>query len=114
MSGQPESDDGAASTSVLDGRGARLVALAILLAVLALIVWLNRDAVLPAGLVSEAGRAPAGDDPVARCLAERAADIDAMLAEGTINEQQAALFTSRAEALCEAQQGRGSGPPPSQ
>lgn len=77
----------------------------ILLLVAAGIVWLNRDSLFPA-------EAPAlsADDPVALCLAERAKGIDEMLAQGTIDEGQATLFKSRAEALCQAQHGQ-SGPP---
>ncbi len=77
----------------------------VLLLVVAGIVWLNRDSLFPA-------EAPtiSADDPVALCLAERAKGIDEMRAQGTIDEGQATLFKSRAEALCQAQHGR-SGPP---
>jgi hypothetical protein len=34
------------------------------------------------------------------CLEERAEGIDKMRGDGTINDQQAELFLSRAEALC--------------
>ena len=54
--------------------------------------------------------APAADDPAALCLAARAKDIDKMQADGVIDAAQATLFKSRAEALCQAQEGQG-GPP---
>ena len=95
--------------SPLDGLAARLAALLVLLLVVACIVWLNRDSLFP----SEQAEAPA-DDPVALCLAERAVGIDKMLAEGTIDEGQAELFKSRAEALCQAQVGQSGAPPPPQ
>ena len=91
----------------LDGLAARLVALLVLLLVVACIAWVNRDSLFP----PEQAEVPA-DDPVALCLAERAVGIDKMLAEGTINEGQATLFKSRAEALCQAQQGQSGAPPP--
>ena len=94
-----------APRSALDGLAARGVAFIVLLLVAAGIVWLNRESLFP----PEQAAATA-DDPVARCLAERAMGIDEMLAQGTIDESQASLFKSRAEALCQAQLGQ-SGPP---
>ncbi len=92
--------------SPLDRPLARLGALGVFLAVVALLGFIHRDDLFPPP-------APAVDpnDPVALCLAERVPGIEAMLADGTINEDQAKLFTSRAEALCQAQAGQG-GPPP--
>ncbi len=40
------------------------------------------------------------------------AGVGLVVAEGTITAAQASLFKSRAEALCQAQLGGGSGPPP--
>jgi len=74
----------------------------------AALAFMHRDDLFPA---EQAAVNP--DDPVALCLAARAADIDKMAAEGTINADQARLFKSRAEALCQAQLGN-SGPPPRQ
>ena len=97
------------SAAALDGRGARLAAMGVLLGILLLVAYIHRDAYLPA---AESERA--ADDPVALCLAERAQGIDKMAAEGTISAKQAGLFKDRAEALCVAQHGQGSGPPPRQ
>ncbi|HIC82087.1 MAG TPA: hypothetical protein EYH07_13135 [Kiloniellaceae bacterium] len=92
--------------SFLDRPIARVCALGVALLMVAVLGIMHRDDLFP----PEAA-APAADDPVARCLAERAADIDGMVEEGTITAAQADLFKSRAEALCQAQAGGGSGPP---
>lgn len=93
--------------SALDRPIARLGALGVFLAVVALLGYIHRDDIFPP-------LAPAADpnDPVALCLAERVPGIEAMLADGTIDENQAALFKSRAEALCRAQSGQAGAPPP--
>ena len=92
--------------SVLDRPLARAVAGLVFLSALALLAWLHRDDLFPP-------EAPplAADDPVALCLATRSADIARMQQDGVITAEQAALFTSRAEALCQAQAG-GAGLPP--
>ena len=97
------------SAAALDGRRARLAALGVLLGILLLVAYIHREAFLPA---AEPERVT--DDPVALCLAERAQGIDKMAADGTISAEQAGLFKNRAEALCVAQHGQGSGPPPRQ
>jgi hypothetical protein len=43
------------------------------------------------------------DGPYERCFAERAGQIDQMLAEGLIQGAQAELFKTRAEAMCRAE-----------
>lgn len=100
--------DSSEKVSFLDRPAARLWALGVAFLMAAALGWMHRDDIFPPP--EEAGLA--ADDPVARCLAERAVDIDRMAAEGTITAQQADLFKSRAEALCQAQVGGGSGPPP--
>src|SRR3546814_20134841 len=72
-----------------------------------LLAFMHRDDLFP-----PERSAVNADDPVARCLAERAVDIDKMAAEGTVTGEQAALFKSRAEALCQDTVGGGSAPPP--
>ena len=92
------------TTSALDRRGARVVALGVFLAAAALLAWIHRADLLPPEPV-----AVAADDPVQLCLAERLAGINQMAADGVINAQQAELFGQRAAALCEHQPGTASG-----
>ncbi len=99
--------DSSQQVSFLDRPAARLCALGVALLMAAALAFMHRDDLFPPERA-----AVDANDPVALCLAERAADIDRMVAEGTINAEQAALFKSRAEALCQAQLGGGSGPPP--
>lgn len=96
-----------ASRRRLDGPAARLVALAVLAGVVALLGYVHRERIFPPDPA-----AVASEDPAALCLAERAADIDGMVAEGAITKEQASLFKSRAEALCQAQAGNTGAPPP--
>lgn len=87
----------------LDRPIARALALLVLLACLAGLAWLERERWLASETTA------AAEDPAARCLAERAAEIDRMLAEGLIAAPQAELFKSRAEAMCRAT-AEGAGP----
>ena len=89
------------SDSALDGPLARLCAAGVLVLAAVLLVYVHRDDLFP----PEAA-AVAADDPVARCFAQRAADIDQMRAEETISPAQAELFKDRARALCQAQAGQ--------
>ena len=89
------------SASALDGPLARLGAAGVLVLVALLLGYVHRDDLFP-----PEGAAVAADDPVARCFAQRAADIDQMLAEDTIRPAQAELFKDRARALCQAQAGQ--------
>lgn len=45
---------------------------------------------------------PAAEDPFARCVTERSAEIDQMVADGVVDAARAAQFKTRAEALCRA------------
>jgi hypothetical protein len=83
----------------LDGPAARVVALAVFLLAAGALGWFHRDDIFP----PEA--APPADDPVAACIAERWAVIDAMAADGTIDGSRAKQFKASAEALCRAQAG---------
>lgn len=94
--------------SAADGPWARVAAVLVLIAVIAILAAMHWDDLF----APQQAAAPAADDPVALCLAGRAGDIDKMRADGVIDEAQATLFVSRAEALCQAQFGGGSGPPP--
>ena len=80
----------------LDRPIARGLALLVLLACLTGLAWLERERWLLAETTAIA------DDPAAICFAERAAEIDGMLAEGLIEARQAEAFKSRAEAMCQA------------
>ena len=97
-------DDTRRAGSALDRPMARLCALGLVLLIAAFLGYLHRDDLFPPDQ-----EALVAEDPVALCLAPRAADIDQMQAEGTITAEQAALFKERAKALCQAQQGQ-SGP----
>jgi hypothetical protein len=102
--------DSSRTVHFLDRPAARICALGVALLMAAALAFMHRDDLFPPETVG--GRA--ADDPVARCLAERAVDIDKMAADGTITAQQSELFKSRAEALCQAQVGGGNNavPPP--
>lgn len=99
--------DSPPEVSFLDRPIARLCAVGVALLMMAALAFMHRDDLFPP---EEVAADP--NDPVALCFAERAKDIDGLLAEGTINARQAGLFKNRAEALCQAQLGAGSGPPP--
>lgn len=87
---------------------ARMIAAVIFLGCAAALGYLERARLWPAG-----EEQTATDDPFARCYAERAAQIDQMLADGLIQADQAVLFKGRAEAMCRAAfQGPGGGVPP--
>jgi hypothetical protein len=91
----------------LDRPLARVCAVGVALLMVAALAFMHRADLFPP---EQAAADP--NDPVALCFAERAADVDKLLAEGTINAQQATLFKSRAEALCQAQVGGGNSVPP--
>ena len=93
------------ASGALDGPLARGLAAGVFVACLALLAWLERAWLLPSETMVEM------DDPVQRCIAERAADIDGMLAEGVIEAPQAELFKARAAAMCQDTAGNGGGGP---
>ncbi len=99
---------GAHPSSALDRPVARIAAVGIATVAALALGYIHRDDLFP----GEAGSAGAAADPVMLCVAERSADIDAMLADGTIDEARAALFKSRAEALCQSTVGGGNSAPP--
>jgi hypothetical protein len=78
----------------LDSLWARGLALLVAAAAAGALVYIHRDDVWPTATVADA------DDPFYACFAERAADIDKLLAEGTITGPQALQFKGRAEAMC--------------
>lgn len=96
-----------AHSSALDRPAARLAAVGVALLCALALGYIHRDDLFP----PEVAAADA-DDPVALCLAERAAEIDRMVTDGVVDESRAALFKSRAEALCQATVGGGNNAPP--
>ncbi len=93
-----------AGASALDRPPARVAAFGVFLLAVSALAWMHRDDIFPP-------EKTAADDPVAFCIAGRWAGIDEMVANGTVDTARAELFKSRAEALCQAQAGQGSGPP---
>jgi hypothetical protein len=92
----------------LDRAAARVLAAAICLGCVAALVWLERERFWPAESIGTGA-----DEPFVRCFAERAAQIDRMQAEGTIDAARAELFKTRAEAMCRAETAApGTGLPP--
>ena len=61
------------------------------------LVYLHRNDIWP---TPESVAATAENDPAASCIDARFADVDNMVAEGTIETAQAELFRQRAEAMC--------------
>ena len=96
-------------SSALDRPIARIAAVGVAAAAALTLAYIHRDDLFP----PEAGSAGAATaDPVMLCVAERSADIDGMVSDGTIDEARAALFKSRAEALCQSTVGGGNNAPP--
>jgi hypothetical protein len=93
--------------SFLDRPLARAFAAVVLLGCVTALVYIERERLWQAAAHQGA------DDAFARCFAERAAEIDGMVAENVIEEAQAELFKSRAEAMCRAtMEGAERGAPP--
>ena len=95
-----------ASRHFLDRPMARVLAAVVCLGCVAALAYLERERLWPS-----APGATAADDPFGRCFAERAGQIDRMLAEGLIEAAQAELFKTRAEAMCRAETEGGGVPP---
>jgi len=76
--------------SFLDTVWARLIAGLVAATFAALLVWINRDALMET----------AGGGLQDTCLAQRMADIDKLVADGTISGGQAKEFQIRARQLC--------------
>lgn len=83
--------------SFLDGPLARLLALGVAAASVALLLYINRGDLWPGAEV-----ASSEDNAYQACVDERHGQIDEMIRDGVVNESQASLFKSRAEALCRA------------
>ena len=96
---------GTKDAAFLDRPAARLCGVAVFVLCIAALVYLHRDDIWPAPVVEAAH----GDDPLALCLRDRLAVIDGQLRDGILKPEQADLFRSRVDALCQAQN-RKSGP----
>lgn len=95
---------------MIDSPAARLVALAIAIAAAALLGWIHRDDLFPGA----ADKAVSGEEAsFIACVAERRSEIEGMHREGLIDEGRAALFLTRAEAMCrDLAGGNNQSPPP--
>ena len=92
--------------SRLDGRGARVAALAVAAVAAGILAYLNRDAfIAPDRNISPQEAA------FERCMAERNAGIDEMVRQQAITTEQETLFRQRAEDLCRAQAATDEPPP---
>lgn len=91
----------------VDGPGARLVALGVILAASAALAYLHRDTLFP----PDATQQTAGNPQLAACLAQRIGAVDKMKAEGVVSDAQYGAFRARAEAFCLQQFGQKAGPP---
>jgi len=99
---------GPGGRSFVDGPGARVAAMLVILVCGAALAYLHREALFASG-----GKPIVTGNPrLAACLAERLGAVDRMQAEGIVNEAQYADFRARAEAFCQHEFGGDAGPPP--
>ena len=98
--------------AALDGPMARLAAVGVALAGLALLGWIHRGDLLPP---DETGT-PAYPREAAfnACFGPSAARFAAMLEAGELTQEQATLYRNRAEAFCADQAEKGRLPVPGQ
>jgi len=94
--------------SFVDGPGARVIAVLVILSCVAILAYLHRETLFPG---EQPLAAAAGNPQLAACLTERIGAVDEMKAQGIVNETQYADFRGRAEAFCLAQFGEDAGPP---
>ena len=93
-----------------DGWLGRGLALLIAVATAGVLVWIHRHDLFPREKPAEA--ASAEPDAYKDCVAHRGGDIERMLAEKTIDQERAALFRSRMEAMCRAEAQKAAGGAP--
>ena len=82
-----------------NGLIARMIALAVMILSAAVIAWHHRADILPSA-VEPANPAVAA---YRACIDARRGEIEAMQADGIVDENRAALFLSRAEAFCRSE-----------
>lgn len=94
--------------SFLDRPAARVLAALVIVLCGTLLAYLHRDDLRTVGAVGKDARNwEASGDPAVPCIAERFAEIDGMVEEGVVDDAQADLFKTRAEAMCRATIGDG-------
>lgn len=81
-----------------DGPAARVLALLLILAALAVIAWHHRDALMP-----RADEEVAQNRELENCIALRTGQVRTMHADGLIDEAKARAFHARAVQFCEQQ-----------
>ena len=81
-----------------ESRFARLIALLLILAGIAVIGWHHRDDIFP-----PPEKETAANPELFACINERSAQVDGMLADGVISEGQARDFRARAIQFCQQQ-----------
>jgi hypothetical protein len=94
-----------ASAHFLDRPAARVLAVFCFLLAAAGLAYIHREDLLGASEVA----AKPETGPFAACMAERGAAIDAMVRDGAVKAEQAALFRSRAESMCRGITGETAG-----
>jgi len=87
----------------LDRPVARLCAIVVFVLCGAALVYIHRNDLWPGPKVEVGG----GDDAITLCMRDRLAVIDGQLRDGVLKPEQADLFRTRVDALCQAQNRRG-------
>ncbi len=95
------------SDSFLDRPVARLLALAVIAGVVAVLTLQHWDDLFP----QQTQEVADPNDPVAQCIARETAQIERMVADNPGMAAQKELFVQRAQARCQAMEGSGAGPP---
>lgn len=93
--------------SFLDGPYPRLMAAMVLALVIAALLTIHWDDLFPPEQA-----AVMGDDPVALCIAERSAEIDAMIEENPQMSSRRETMLARLAPMCEDLVGEGAGGAP--
>ncbi|WP_186389602.1 hypothetical protein [Stappia sp. TSB10P1A] len=94
----------------IDGRGARIAALAVAVCLAAAMVWIGKVGFAGVAMTPFEGDGPvraglaAGADPrLDACLAERLGAVDQMRRDGLVDAARYDTFRARAVSYCEAQ-----------
>lgn len=94
----------------IDGRGARIAALAVAAGLAAAMVWIGKVGFAGVAMTPFESTAPAragvttgGDPRLDACLAERVGAVDQMRRDGLVDAARYETFRARAVSYCEAQ-----------